>query len=84
MPSAIYELDENSPMAWHLKLAVSFAAKASGATLLLVERTQGTIRMTFDRDISQKLIVDMLEVIRKSSVKKVDIQRDPSYLAGGD
>ena len=84
MPSASFELDENGPEVFRLKLAALSAALHSQANIIAVERFGPMLRLTFDRDISQALIVHILTLLIEGDVRNPDIQRDSSSLVGCD
>ena len=61
MPPFMFELQEDSPMVFQLKLAALIAAKVEGAELVDLKSQDGMMQMTFDKDIRQSLIVRVLE-----------------------
>lgn len=68
-----FELQEESPIAWHLEIAALTAMEATGAHIIGVERIDGRLRMTFDRTISQELIAHLLELLIESASVRPDV-----------
>ena len=57
----MFELQEDGPMVFQLKLATLIAARTEGAKLVDLKSQDGMMQMTFDKDIRQSLIVRVLE-----------------------
>ena len=56
----MFELQEDSPMAFQLKFATLIAARTEGAKLVDLKSQDGMMQVTFDKDIPQSLIVRVL------------------------
>lgn len=67
MPAAEFELDLTMPMSFPLRMATLLAASITGAHVIAVSRDDPMLRIKFDRDISQALICDLLELFLATS-----------------
>jgi hypothetical protein len=69
MPPFIFEIGDALGSAKELKLALVFAAQQTGAKLVEVRKSEdGQVVATFDKNISQALIADLLPLFLEANL----------------